>query len=387
MPDSLSIQLENQTSSSQVYAYITGLALQHGGARVLVKADGRGLYFPQSPPQLLQPLAVDCAIPRGRPGAMTTVTIPQMAGGRIWFSRDAKLTFLLNPGPALVEPSVLNPSDPNHGVDFAFCEFTLNNDQLFANISYVDFVSRLPVALTLVSAGGAVQHVSGMAADGQDRVAAALPAQAARDHHPWDELVVPAAGGSSSPLRVLSPTHAGAVGASFDGLFEPRVDAAWERFHPDRGGAEMRINTQAAPGVVCGRVDPGSGHLVLQGEAFPRPSTADILGCNTGPFVTGPSPTRNAVIPRLAAAFQRSCVLEDAEHPCHPRAFYTTEPVNHYCRVVHECNLDGKGYAFAYDDVQPDGGADQSGLVFAGVLLLWFVVVGGGFVFVGDRVA
>src|SRR3569833_143032 len=157
MPDSLSIQLETQTSSRQVYAYITGLALHPGGPRVLVKA-----------------------------------------GGRIWFSRDAKLTFLLNPGPALVEPSVLNPSDPNHGGDFAFCEFTLNNDQLFANISYVDFVSRLPVALTLVSAGGAVQHVSGMAADGLARVAAALQAQAARDHHPWGELVVPAAGGSSS---------------------------------------------------------------------------------------------------------------------------------------------------------------------------------------------
>src|SRR3569833_2905661 len=175
MPDSLSLQLENQTSSSQVYAHITCLALQHGGARVLVKAAGRGLYFPQSPPQILQPLAEDCAIPLGRPGAKTTVTIPQMAGGRIWFSRDAKLTFLLNPGPALVEPSVLNPSDPNHGGDFAFSEFTLNNDQLFANISYVDFVSRLPVALPLVSAGGAVQHVSGKAADGLDRVAAAVP--------------------------------------------------------------------------------------------------------------------------------------------------------------------------------------------------------------------
>src|SRR6266566_6957325 len=50
---------------------------------------------------------------------------PQLAGGRIWFCHDAKLAFLLNPGPALVAPSVLNPSDPDAAVDFALAGFTL----------------------------------------------------------------------------------------------------------------------------------------------------------------------------------------------------------------------------------------------------------------------
>ena len=50
-------------------------------------------------------LAVNCAIPLAA-GASKTITIPQIAGGRVWFSYDSKLTFLLNPGPALVEPSV-----------------------------------------------------------------------------------------------------------------------------------------------------------------------------------------------------------------------------------------------------------------------------------------
>ncbi len=141
MPGPIPVQLRNETTSSQVYAYITGLSIQNG-ARVLVKANGRDLYYPPSPAQILQPLAEDCAICLGPPGTTVAVTMPQMAGGRIWFSVDAKLTFLVNPGPALVEPSVLNPSDPNANVNFAFAEFTLNNDQLFANITYVDFVSR-----------------------------------------------------------------------------------------------------------------------------------------------------------------------------------------------------------------------------------------------------
>ncbi|KAK3366305.1 glycoside hydrolase family 64 protein [Lasiosphaeria ovina] len=436
MPDSLTIQLVNQTTSSNVYAYITGLALQRDCARVLLKADGKGLYYPASPAggKILQPLAEDCAIALGVPGNTVTVTIPQIAGGRIWFSAgERKLTFLLNPGgpgggAALVEPSVLNPSDPNAGVDFCFCEFTLNSDQLFANISYVDFVARLPIALTLRTRTGAVQHVSGMPADGLARVCDGLCAQAARDGRPWDKLIVSRDG---QPLRVLSPTHGEAVGASFAGYFEPLVEAAWQRYReqqqaqaqgqgqapgeppkhglnllarlkakaqgqgsdqqqaqqPSAGCALLRIDTQAAAGIVTGSVAAQSDELVLAGESFQRPTTADILGCNSGPFTTGPSATRNAIIPRLAAAFQRSAIAADGvdEHPSHPDTFYRCEPTNHYSRVVHEANLDGKGYAFAYDDVQPDGGADQSGKVNAGDPEVFVVAVGGGGAYVGDR--
>ena len=507
MPNSLTIHLQNQTNHSQLFAYITGLALQHNNARVFLRSDGRGLYYPQSPPpgKILQPMAEDCAIWLGHPGNTVSVTIPQIAGGRIWFSSGEKrLTFLLNPGgpgggAALVEPSVLNPSDPNADVDFAFAEFTLNNDQLFANISYVDFVPRLPVALTLQTRGGQVQHVSGMAPDGLQRVCDGLRAQAARDGRPWDKLIVPQRGGATGiPLRALAPTHGNAVGASFDGYFEPLVDAAWEKYreggsasssshghghaapppipprpqqqqqqqqhgnhhhgllssltsrirnHPfnpinnrpsalaaDGGSAppipprpagfhhqplshshshshhpthqtnfqKLRINTQAAAGIVEGSIPPGSQDLIIANERFPKPTTADILGCNSGPFSTaGASPTKLAIIPRLAAAFQRSCITDCCDHPSDPCTFYKCHdcpdgwdrdqrrggerPTNHYARIVHECNLDGKGYAFAYDDVQPDGGIDQSGKVNAGDPAVFIVAVGGGGAYVGDR--
>jgi len=136
MPEKLDIALKNDSDLKNIHAYVTGIAIQHDGKRCLLKANGKDLYFPKDPPKIGSPLTEDCAIPLGPPGHTKNIVIPQIAGGRIWIA-EGKLTFLLNPGTALVEPSVLNPSDPNANVNFGFAEFTLNNDQLYANISYV----------------------------------------------------------------------------------------------------------------------------------------------------------------------------------------------------------------------------------------------------------
>lgn len=369
MPDSLKIALKNDSDLSSIHAYVTGIAIQQSGKRCLLKANGKDLYFPENPSSIGSHLQEDCAIPLGHPGNTTNITIPQIAGGRIWIA-EGKLTFLLNPGPALVEPSVLNPSDPNAGVNFGFCEFTLNNDQLYANISYVDFVPRIPIAITLQRASGEAEHVAGMAPDGLDKLAQDLHAQAEKDHRPWDKLIVHQDGRN---LRILNATHGNAVGANFDGYFEEHIDEVWHKYG---SGKRMRINTQAGPGVVEGQVNK-KGELIIGGEAFQKPNTADVLGCNSGPFTTGPSATRNAIIPRLAAAFVRSSLLESEDQPSDPKTFYQREPTNHYARLVHVHNLDGKGYAFAYDDVQPDGGEDQSGKVNAGDPAFFTVTVGG----------
>lgn len=97
--------------------------------------------------------SVNCAIPLGAFSLTVTVTIPKIAGGRIWFSIDEPLAFLVNLGLALAEPSVTNYSDPDINISWAFCEFTYNGAQLFANTSYVDFVSK-PVSLTLTNTSG-----------------------------------------------------------------------------------------------------------------------------------------------------------------------------------------------------------------------------------------
>ena len=112
-PSTVNIALQNQTTSNTVYAYITGQAIDNDNALFLLQSDGKTQYYPTSPSSPGAALAKNCAIPLGAPGNTVTVTVPHLAGSRIWFSVDNTLTFLLNPGPALVEPSVTNPSDPN----------------------------------------------------------------------------------------------------------------------------------------------------------------------------------------------------------------------------------------------------------------------------------
>lgn len=372
MVNSLDIQLQNQTNSGQVWAYITGIAIQNDWKRMFLKANGRDVYYPEQVASIGSPLAEDCAIPLGPPGNTVSVHVPQIAGGRIWFACDSKLHFFLNPGPAVVEPSVLNPSDPNANVNFTFAEFTLNSDQvsslfschgspsfmvwnilecntsgsrsttdvafkLFANISYVDFASRLPIALTLQTAGGGVQHVSGMAANGIDQLCDGLRQQAQKDGRPWDKLIVQRQG--QPVLRVLNPTHGDAVGASFSGYFEPYVEQVWQR----HSKSPMRINTQAAAGIVAGTVN-SKNELVFGNEPFQKPNSADIFGCNSGPFTTGPSPYRNSIIPRLAAAFQRSAFLSVDDHPSEPTTFYRKHPLFSFLFMfwtVPECTILG----------------------------------------------
>ncbi|KAH4007158.1 hypothetical protein HBH64_007530 [Parastagonospora nodorum] len=373
-PGTLRLALQNKSNSGNVYAYITGLALERNNTPLFVQADGQSIYYPTAPSDIQQPLQADVAIPLGAPGNTVNVTIPKIAGGRIWFSIDAKLTFLLNPGPAVVEPSVTNPSDPNYNLSWTFCEFTYNDAQLFANISYVDFVS-IPVALSLTNAQGNTQTVPGMGPDGFNTLVNELRAQSQRDGRPWNQLIYEANG---RPLRILSPNNLlVGNGAAWDGYWDAYINAVWDKYRNE----DITINTQAAAGNLTGRVQ---GNELQLGEAgsFNAPSARDIFTCSTGPFATGSNQARNAVIPRLAAAFNRSILLNTPGNQfpngSNPSQYYKDlETTNHYSRLVHSVQKDGRGYAFPYDDVVPDGGQDVAGTVFDGNPTLFTIAVGG----------
>ncbi len=367
----LSVALQNQTTSSTVYAYITGQALDNNNALFLLSADGRTPYYPASPGSVGSPLSQNCAIALGAPGNTVTVTIPHIAGGRIWFAIGSTLTFLLNPGPALVEPSVTNASDPNANIDWGFAEFTFNQDQLYANISYVDFVGP-PIALTLTTVNSGTQHVSGMPANGLDQVCNGLRSQNSTDGKGWDQLIVTRNGQN---LRALSPNQGMVTNANlFAGYYDDYVNRVWTKFTTQK----MSIDTQASYGTVSAQVSEPSDTLSFGGSQFSKPSTRDIFTCSTGPFATGSNAETNAIIPRLAAAFNRSTLLVSDTFPADQSLYYQDPVTNHYSRIVHAANLDGKGYAFPYDDVQPTNGKDQSGEVHAGDPTLFTVTVGGG---------
>jgi hypothetical protein len=65
-----------------------------------------------------------------------------------------------------------------------------------------------------------------------------------------------------------------------------------------------------------------------------------------------------AIAPRPAVAFNRSTLLIDSGQPDSDRTrpiYYTNAITNHHGRIVHAGTIDGRGYAFPYDDVTPAG--------------------------------
>lgn len=371
--NTLSIDLVNNTTSNNVYAYITGLAIDNGSKLFILKADGASAYYPVSPPKDGADLAEDAAVPLGAPGSTKTVTIPHLAGARIWFCLDDKLTFLLNPGSngaALVTPSVTNQSDPNINKKWDFAEFTWNSSQLYANITYVDFVG-VSVGLKLTNTAGATQSVPGMPSTGLDTVCSALQAQTSSDGAPWSSLIVKDSSGAN--LRALSPNNAAVMGNNFGTYYQNYVNSVWSKYATDT----LKVDTQTTFGVVSGQVK--NNQLVFNSESFAQPSAGDIFSCSTGPFANeSGSQLRNAIIPRLAAAFNRSTLLIDTTTPATSTdEYYKDNATNHYSRIVHEANADKRGYAFPYDDVAPNNGQDQSGSVFDGAPQVLTVYVGG----------
>jgi hypothetical protein len=352
----MNIQLQNRTNAGVLFAYITGLALDNSNHVTLIKSDGKTPYYPANPSQIGTKLSEDCAIKLGPQGSTTTVTIPSLAGGRIWFSINKELTFLLNPGPAIVEPSVTNPSDPNINIEWDFCEFTFANNQLYANISYVDFAS-LSISLELTPTNGAVQKVAGLKPDGLNSIVAGLQRSNLPFADDWKKCIY-APGGKV--LRILSPNGARFLGGQdmFKGYYDPYVNAVWEKY----SHAPLTIDTHAQWGRVSAKISndaldfPGIG-------TFAKPSSQDIFSCSTGPFASN-AEALGPLTARITAGLNRSTLLKDGLHPDEVEVadYYKESITNHYSRLVHEANLDGRGYAFPYDDV-PGKGVDQSGFV------------------------
>ncbi|MEU4614541.1 glycoside hydrolase family 64 protein [Streptomyces umbrinus] len=363
-PATCELALKNTSLPGTVRAYVTGHE-QSTGDWVLLRADG-SVYRPTSPSAPQTPLPVDCAIPLGAAGSAPKVlTLPQMFGARVYFVRDSTLNFFLNPGPALVEPAFATPGDSNYGKTWSFCEFTFNTQQLYANISYVDLVTALPIGLTLE--GDATHTVAPLPDGAVDRIASDLTAQAARDGQPWDKLVIRGDGGSVlrviSPQNLMAPYFDRPAEMPFRDLWNSYIDEVWAKYR----STDLKIDLQGGRGTLTGRVS-GDTLTFTGGHTFAKPTSKDIFTCNHGPFTNNPgdSDDKKALLARLAAGFNRSIMLT---HPTQPNGtttadYYKGSAVNHWSRVVHANSP--IGYAFPYDDVRPDGQPDVSGAAHDG---------------------
>jgi hypothetical protein len=363
-PATCELALENKSLPGTVNAYVTGHE-DGSGDWVLLRADG-SVHKPADPPAPQTPLPVDCAIPlKGAGEGPVVLTLPRMFGARVYFVRDDKLDFFVNPGPSLVEPAFATPADPNYGRTWSFCEFTFNSQQLYANISYVDLVTALPIGLTLT--GDATHAVAPLPQGALEKIADDLATQAGRDGQPWDKLVIRSDTGTVlrviSPQTIMAPYFDRPADMPFRDVFDGYIDKVWEKYRSE----DLRVDLQGGRGVLAGRVT-GDVLTYPGGHTFTKPSSRDVFTCNHGPFANNPGDPddKKALLARISAAFNRSTLLT---HPDQPNGatsadYYRDPTTNHWSRIVHANSP--IGYAFPYDDVRPDGGPDVSGAAHDG---------------------
>lgn len=373
----LQFTITNNIAGS-VNSYVT--ALDTSDAPVMLNANGQWFY-PTNPESDGVPQQVDSAsitIPLNGEGQTTTFSLPGYCqSARIWFAVGELEFFTVganNGSFSIVQPSQANTQDPSAGVNWGFIEFTYTEDGgLYANISYVDFVG-LPLGMTLTETSGNTQQALGLSSDAVTSVCNDLKSQAASDGMPWDQLCQTING---TVVRVLAPGDFVADnGSGFDDYYNDYIDKVYSSFTSSN---PLIVDSQGASGnSTC----TGDGTTITcQNDEIPyqKPTVGDIFGCNSGPFANTGSSTHKANLARLCAAFNRGTFFVNGGNvqpgPSSDE-YYTTSPANYYSAIVHKYEVDGKGYAFSYDDVNPSD-ENASGVVSSASPKNLAVTVGG----------
>ncbi|MEV6492410.1 beta-1,3-glucanase family protein, partial [Actinoplanes sp. NPDC051633] len=164
-------------------------------------------------------------------------------------------------------------------------------------------------------------------------------------------------------LRALSPGKGADAGGFPSDYLDDYIASAWAAYadrdltvQPFADQPDKIFTGRTSGDVLAFRDSTGA-----QVATFTKPSTSNVWGCdgNLGApndLVVGP------IARSLCAALQRGTLGTSTVEPVtDPAEFYRTEPANLYNKLIHENMVDGKAYAFAFDDV-----ANQESLVHAG---------------------
>jgi hypothetical protein len=367
--------------ASGLKCYVTGQDPNKNLAPAMLQNDGTW-YYPTSTGEVgkPQPITADISIPMNDKGQTTDIQIPgYLISARVWFAvGDLQFFAIANADGSysVAQPSESNTADPSIGISWGFVEFNYAEESgIFANVSYVDFVG-LPLGLSLTNSTGAVQTALGLPSTAVTSICGDLKTQADKDGKPWDKLCQSING---TTLRVLSPyTYMRAGNTGFDDYFSDYVDKVWTQY----SSTGLTILPQNGnPNVTC-TVSGDTLGCPGDNKNYTKPSSADIFGCSSGPLTVNDGDTafHRAAVPRLCAAFHRATFLldgGDVQPSLGSKSYYTADVGNFYSQIVHKYEVDGKGYAFSYDDINPAGNENASGSVSSDNPILMTVTVGG----------
>jgi glycosyl hydrolase family 64 (putative beta-1,3-glucanase)/cellulose binding protein with CBM2 domain len=339
----LPVTITNDTGRSDaVYLYLLGVNLTSGK---LGYVNSAGAFTNWTGGATVPAPAPDVAIPGPANGASTTIKMPKNLSGRLYMSFGKKLDFRLTTD-GLVQPAPWAGGDPNHDILFDWSEFTLNDSGLWLNSSQVDMFA-IPHIVSVQGGNGTVSKTGAVVSGGRQKVIDAIKAQPA-----FAKSVVTRSDGTV--LRVLAPGKAADAGLMSATYLDPYINSAWNAYasktltvvpFTDQPNTKYLGRTS---GNVMNFTD-GSGKTVA---SFTKPTTANVWGCDgalgaPNDLVVGP------IARTLCAAMQRTTLGRLDTQPSGKGAdFYQGDPTNQYAKIIHANMVDGKAYAFAFDDVQ-----------------------------------
>lgn len=362
------VVINNLPNGSNVNMYVSGNDPE--GHLVFLGPD-REWYYPSvnnslSVPTEIPASAITISI-QGTGQAVDVVLPTDISAGRIWLA-DGVLEFSVvstaSSNASLVQPSIPIESVPT-GVDvsWGFVEFTYAQGKgLWVNLSYVDFVG-LALGMILTSSSPETSSVAsqwalGLQSNATSTICRELANQSMLDGYPWGALCIEDS--YSRPFRILSPNMYVQMHAeAFADYWTSYIDQVWTKYTTQG----LTINTQSvdfgnvscsvqSDSLICTSASASGGGNAI----YTKPSAKDIFSCNSGPFAA-PSDLYQAVTPRLCSAINRSTLLLTGGNVqpdgVASSLYYDGEVTNWYSKLVHQWEIEGKGYAFPYDDISP----------------------------------
>ncbi|MDY7085956.1 MAG: beta-1,3-glucanase family protein [Actinomycetota bacterium] len=348
----LPVKVSNETGRGEnVFLYMLGTNLTTGK---LGYVDANGAFTAWTGGGPVPVPAPDVSIPGPANGSSVTVKMPKNLSGRLYMSFGQKLDFRLTTD-GLVQPAPWAGGDPNRDILFDWSEFTLNDSGLFINSSQVDMFA-VPHAISVTGGDGKTLKTGEVKPNGRQRVIDAI--KAAPD---FARSVVTRADGTV--LRVLAPGKAADAGLMSPTYLDAYITRSWNTYtgknltvapFSDRPDTKFFGRTS---GNVMNFTDT-SGKTVA---SFTKPSTANVWGCDgalgaPNDLVVGP------IARTLCAALTRNTLDRLDVQPSGTAAdFYKGDTPNVYGKVIHDNMVDGRAYAFAFDDVQAQESLVHSG--------------------------
>ena len=267
---------------------------------------------------------------------------PPIISGRCWLSIGQPLSVPIW-DLGFIGPAFNAATDPNYNIIFDKFEFTYeSNNTIFCNTTSVDYFG-LPITAKLTGNKSQTVGIS---------VPRNQVFKAFQETPPFDSLICTV---DNTQLRILAPQKDPAFAPTY---FDPYIVKSWQQYK-DRSLTLQPLPYNGATYISTGRVDannvfnfvtmPGNTQHTIQ-----KPTSTNVFGCDGVFDPTGSGLYRTIdgdIKNQVSSALNRTILLNSNSSTwCDASKYYLNSITNYYAKILHELSINGKSYAFPYDD-------------------------------------